>query len=95
MDGGWALVVAAVVTAVGGIIVAVLQQFKKENSKDHAYVRGMLSMLYSSQRRVETKVDRVDERLTNHLEFHASEGMLDNGRTIHQDGVEETSNLSA
>ena len=94
MDGGWALVVAAVVTAVGGIIVAVLQQFKKENSKDHAYVRGMLSMLYSSQRRVETKVDRVDERLTDHLEFHASEGMLDNGRTIHQDGVESNSQVS-
>lgn len=94
MDGGWALVVAAVVTAVGGVIVAVLQQFKKENSKDHAYVRGMLTMLYSSQRRVEGKVDKVDDRLSDHLEFHASEGMLDNGRTVHQDGVESTSKVS-
>jgi hypothetical protein len=94
MDAGWALVVAAVVTAVGGIIVAVLQQFKKENSKDHAYVRGMLTMLYSSQRRIEGKVDRVDDRLSNHLESHALEGMLDNERTIQQDGVESTRKVS-
>jgi hypothetical protein len=95
MDGGWALVLAAVVTAVGGIIVAVLQKFKEENHKDHAYVQGLLAMLYKSQNRIESKVERVDERLSNHLDFHASEGMLDNERTVHQDGVEETRNLSA
>ena len=95
MDGGWALVVAAVVTAVGGIIVAVLQQFKKENSKDHAYVRGMLTMLYSSQRRIEGKVEKVDDRLSDHLEFHASGKVLDNGGAIQQDGVEATGRLSS
>jgi hypothetical protein len=52
-------------------------------------------MLYKSQNRIESKVERVDERLSNHLDFHASEGMLDNERTVHQDGVEETRNLSA
>jgi hypothetical protein len=94
MDGGWALVLAAVVTAVGGVIVGVLQQFKKENHDDHAYVRGVLTMLYKSQNRIETKVDKVDERLTRHLDSHASEGMLDNGRTVHQNGVEGTSKIS-
>ena len=94
MDGGWALVLAAVVTAVGGIIVALLQQFKKENSQDHAYVRGMLTMLYKSQSRIEGKVDKVDDRLSDHLESHASEGMLDNERTVHQNGVETTSKIS-
>jgi hypothetical protein len=57
-------------------------------------VRGLLTMLYKSQNRIEHKVDRVDERLTSHLESHASEGMLDNGRTVHQDGVETTSQVS-
>ena len=94
MDGGWALILAAVVTAVGGVIVGVLQQFKKENHDDHAYVRGVLTMLYKSQNRIETKVDRVDERLTNHLESHASERMLDNERTVHQDGVEGNKQVS-
>lgn len=95
MDGGWALILAAVVTAVGGVIVGILQQFKKENHDDHAYVRGVLTMLYKSQNRIETKVDRVDERLTRHLDSHASEGMLDNGRTVHQNGVESTKQVSS
>ena len=94
MDGGWALILAAVVTAFGGVIVAVLQKFKKENHDDHAYVRGVLTMLYKSQNRIETKVDRVDERLSNHLEFHASKGILDNERTIEQTGVEGNRSVS-
>ena len=94
MDMAFASIIVAAITAVGGIIVAALNKFRKENHDDHAYVRGVLTMLYKSQNRIETKVDKVDERLTNHLEFHASEGMLDNGRTIQQDGVEGTSKVS-
>lgn len=87
MDANWALIVAAVVTAVGGIIVAVLQQFKKENAEDHQVVLGMLKMVHNSQRRTETKVDRVDERLTDHITSHLHGGMLDNGSPVHKDGV--------
>jgi hypothetical protein len=94
MDGNWALVVAAVVTAVGGILVAVLQQFRKENAVDHQVVIGMLKLVHRSQNRVEDKVQRVDERLTNHLESHPSGGMLDNDRPIHQNGVEGNSTVS-
>lgn len=95
MDANWALVVAAVVTAVGGIIVAVLQQFKKTNAEDHQVVLGMLKILHRGQQRVEDKVERLDERLDNHLEFHATKGILDNGRTNDKDGVTENRNLSA
>ena len=94
MDMAVASIIVAAITAVGGIIVAALQKFRKENHDDHAYVRGILTMLYKSQNRIETKVDKVDERLTSHLEFHASEGILDNGRTVHQNGVEGTSKIS-
>ena len=94
MDMATASIIVATITAVGGIIVAVINKFRKENHDDHAYVRGLLTMLYKSQNRIEHKVDRVDERLTSHLESHASEGMLDNGRTVHQDGVETTSQVS-
>jgi hypothetical protein len=94
MDGNWALIVAAVVTAVGGILVAVLQQFRKENAVDHQVVIGMLKLVHRSQNRVEDKVQRVDERLSNHLESHLSGGILDNGRPIHQDGVEGNSTVS-
>jgi lipopolysaccharide biosynthesis regulator YciM len=94
MDMATASIIVATITAVGGIIVAVINKFRKENHDDHAYVRGLLTMLYKSQNRIEHKVDRVDERLTSHIESHASEGMLDNGRTVHQDGVETTSQVS-
>ena len=94
MDANWALILAAVVTAVGGIIVAVLQKFKTDNHTDHQVVLGMLKILHKGQQRVEDKVERLDERLDSHIEFHATEGMLDNGRTIHQDGVETNRKIS-
>lgn len=94
MDANAALIVAAAVTALGGVLVAVIQQFRKENHTDHQVVVGLLHVLRKSQQRVEDKVDRVDERLDKHLEFHLDGGMLDNGRTIHQDGVEGTSKVS-
>ena len=94
MDANAALIFAAAVTAVGGIIVAIIQQFRKENRTDHQVVVGLLHVLRKSQQRVEDKVERLDERLDDHLEFHVSKGILDNGRTIHQDGVESNSEVS-
>jgi hypothetical protein len=52
-------------------------------------------MLYKSQNRIETKVDKVDERLDDHMEFHAEEGILDKRATVDQDGVEGNRNLSS
>ena len=95
MDIGTASIIAASITGGFTVIVAAINKFRKENKDDHAYVRGMLSMLYSSQTRIERKVDKVDDRLSRHLESHAQEGMLDNGRTIHQNGTETTGALSS
>ena len=81
MDGGWALILSAVVTAVGGVIVTIISLFRKENKSDHAVVTGMLQHIYRSVSRVETKVDKVDSRLTEHLVSHGEEG-LDNGRKV-------------
>jgi len=42
---------------------------------------GMLKMVHKSQQRTEEKVDKVDERLSEHLQFHAhKEKVLDNPR---------------
>ena len=72
MDAGWAIVLAAVVSAVGGILVALIQKFRKENQKDHEVVTGMLRIVYKSLQRNEMKLDKVDERLTDHIESHHS-----------------------
>ena len=94
MDANAALIVAAAVTALGGILVAVIQQFRKENHTDHQVVLGMLKVLHKGQNRVEGKVERLDERLSNHIESHPYERVLDNDRAIHQDGVEGNSKVS-
>lgn len=70
MDAGWAVVLAAIVSAVGGILVALIQKFRKENQKDHDVVMAMLRVVYKSLQRNETKLDKVDERLTDHIESH-------------------------
>lgn len=70
MDGGWALILSAVVTAVGGVIVAIIAQFRKENREDHAVVAGMLQHVFSSVGRVEVKVDKVVEDLESHIQEH-------------------------
>ena len=70
MDGGWALILSAVVTAVGGVIVTVIAQFRKENQEDHAVVAGMLQHVFSSVGRVEVKVDKVSDRLESHVKEH-------------------------
>ena len=70
MDGGWALILSAVVTAVGGVLVTLIAQFRKENKSDHAVVAGMLQHIYRSVSRVETKVDKVEKKLNDHLSDH-------------------------
>jgi hypothetical protein len=94
MDAPLATVIAATITGGLALIGALVNKARKENAEDHEYVQGLLSMLYKSQTRIERKIERVDERLSDHLEFHAAGGMLDNGRTVHQDGVEENSRVS-
>lgn len=73
MDGGWALILSAVVTAVGGVLVTLIAQFRKENKSDHAVVAGMLQHIYRSVGRVETKVDKVEKKLDNHINDHTSD----------------------
>ena len=70
MDGGWALILSAVVTAIGGVLVTVIAQFRKENKSDHAVVAGMLQHIYRSVGRVEVKVDKVEKKLDDHINDH-------------------------
>ena len=93
MDGGWALILSAVVTAVGGIIVTLISQFRKENQKDHDNVMSTLRIMHKGIGRVETKVDKVDTRVTDHLISHGTEG-LDNGRRTDKNRVEGNTEVS-
>ena len=58
----WAVILLAVV-APGGVIVTLLERVRRENNRDHAYNSSLL-------RRIDGKVDRIGDRLTDHLEWH-------------------------
>lgn len=93
MDTGIATVLAATVTGSLALIGHLVNRVRKENAQDHEYVQGLLSMLYRSQTRIERKIEKVDERLSDHLEFHAERGILDNDRTTDKDGVAKNRDL--
>lgn len=73
MDNGLAMIVVALVTAVGAILVALIQSLRKENKADHNLVQNQLQHIYSVATRTETKVDRVKDDFTNHLIWHQEE----------------------
>jgi len=79
LDEGWALVIAATVTAVAGVLAVVIpsiKAFRQENREDHAKVMDVLEKVSNTVVRVEGKVDR-------HLEWHVKE--TGNGRTVQRD----------
>ena len=61
MDGGWALILSAVVTAVGGIIVTLISQFRKENQKDHDNVMSTLRIMHKGIGNLIAKLDKLIE----------------------------------
>jgi hypothetical protein len=75
MDAGVAAVLVGVITAIGGIVVAVIQLtgLRNENKADHAVVQGQLATILNSVFRVHSKVDGVTDRLDKHIQEH-SEG---------------------
>jgi hypothetical protein len=61
MDYG--LIIASLVTAVGGIITTLLLKVRKENTTDHASVMEIL-------RSVGGKVEKIDSKLDAHIDWH-------------------------
>jgi hypothetical protein len=55
--------VPIVVALIGGPLVIIIQNLRKENSADHAVVRGLLE-------NVVTQIDKVDDKLDNHISWH-------------------------
>ena len=56
-------VVPILVAVIGGPIVVLVQKLRDENSSQHAEARNLLHQ-------VAHKVDKVDEKLDNHIDWH-------------------------
>jgi len=70
VDAGIALVLAAAVTGAFGLLTVVVSQFRKENRRDHDVVMGMLKYMNKGINRAEIKLDKVSEKLSDHIENH-------------------------
>ena len=70
MDSGIASIWVACIGGTFSLIAVVLQKFRTENKKDHDTVMAMLRLMRRAQDRTEDKVDKVSERLTEHIENH-------------------------
>lgn len=57
----------ALVLAPGGVIVVLMERFRRENAKDHN--EAMRTM-----ERVENKIEKIDERMDDHIEWHLDKG---------------------
>ena len=71
LDQGWAFLIVGLSAAVASVIVAAIQQFRRENRNDHAKVMDVLD-------RVSNTVDRVEGKVDSHLQWHIEE--TGNGR---------------
>lgn len=55
--------VVATILAPGGLIALLIERTRRENNRDHARNSELLH-------RIDGKVDKIDERLDHHIEWH-------------------------
>jgi len=70
MDAGWATVLAAAIAGTFGLLTVLVARFAKENRADHAVVMGMLKYINKGINRTEIKLDKVSEKVSDHLTNH-------------------------
>jgi len=58
--------IPVVVAVITGPVVVILQQLRKENTQQHAESRSLLE-------RVADKVEKVDDKLTGHIDWHLNQ----------------------
>jgi hypothetical protein len=69
--------IVAIITAIGGILVALVQKGRKENKSDHNIVATMLIdvkdeilNLHHKIDHVDEQVDKVDDQMHDHMMWH-------------------------
>ena len=59
----WGIVLAALITAIGGAMTTLMMVMRKENTQDHARVVDALDMLSGN-------VDKIGTKLDSHIDWH-------------------------
>ena len=83
----WGIVLAALITAIGGVMTTLMLVMRNENTQDHAKVVDALDVLSGNVSNIGTKLD-------SHIDWHLKG--ITNGETIAGDkGAKPKRNLKA
>jgi phage terminase Nu1 subunit (DNA packaging protein) len=63
MDAASSSIAVAAIATVGSIIITIIQQFRKENKKDHDTVMEAITGLHND-------IKDVDKKLDGHIDWH-------------------------
>jgi len=63
-------IVVAIITIIGGIMVALIQKSRKENKIDHSVVATMIKNVHKDVVKVEDKLEHVEVKLDDHIKEH-------------------------
>lgn len=73
MDQGLAAIIVGLITTLGGILVALIQMFRRENRKDHASVSAALLKIHFLALQTKSEIGKVGLKLDKHLMDHEKE----------------------
>lgn len=83
----WGIVLAALITAVGGVMTTLMLVMRNENTQDHAKVVNALDTLSGN-------VDKIGTKLDSHIDWHLKG--TTNGETVTRNKVAKSKrNLKA
>lgn len=83
----WGIVLAALITAVGGVMTTLMLVMRNENTQDHANVVNALDTLSGN-------VDKIGTKLDSHIDWHLKG--TTNGETVTRNKVAKSKrNLKA
>lgn len=88
MDLGLSGLLVGVISTVGGIIVALIQKFRRENREDHDIVQQQIGHVYRA-------VTRVEDLVHDHIRWHGEVSRDGSGKRNRQRSKEDEETFRA
>lgn len=64
------LVIAAIVTGAFGLLTIMIEKGRRENVKDHGFVKGKLDNLLASIADIDEDISHIEGKLDTHIHDH-------------------------
>lgn len=71
------LVIAAIVTGAFGLLTIIVEKGRRENVRDHGFVKDKLDNLLTSITNIDEDVAHIEDKLDTHIHDHIT-GQLNN-----------------